>query len=899
LNSNNRSILVILGIILLTASLNGQVNNPPFDVNKVIGRVSSQRDIFNSREDEFLIDTNLVFDPAPEAQMSPSIAFDGTNYLVVWEDCRAGIGAYHIYATRVNENGDVLDPSGIFIQGDYGNSIPSVAFNGSNYFVVWRQQVEYYLNYFSWIHGALISPSGTVLSYTYHIAEFDAIAKAPSVASDGSNFLVVWYQAGDIYGARITPTGSLIERIVISNATEGQSFPEVDFDGSNYLVVWQDERNGNDIYDIYGTRVASSGVVLDTSGLAISTSTGNQMYPSVTFDDTNNLVVWQDHRSGDWDIYGTRVSFSGNIIDTAGLAISTAVSHQYSPKVAFDGVNYFVAWYDERNGSISSYDIYGTRVMQSGVVIDTGGIAISTASSQQKVPGIVVSDTNYLVVWEDWRDAGVSHYNIYGARVNASGEVMDSLGFVVSTVGNEQKVPLSTFNGSNYFIVWQEYHSTYWDIYGTRVDPYGVTLDTPSIAISTLARDQSMPSVTFGEDKHLVVWQNDNGYHNPKIYGARVDLFGVVLDTSVIVVSDVPGENPAAAFDGTNYFVVWMDRRSVWNEPDIYGTRVNQSGNVLDSLGIPISTETNKQLDPSIVFNGTNYFVVWVDKRSGSYRIYGSRVSPSGTVIDTAGIQIPAIPTASSWRPSIAYDGLKHFVVWQVFSNNSNWDIYGARVDQAGIVVDTAGFIISANAYQQEYPYVVFDGINYVVVWEETHSDSKNICGARVDTSGTVIDSFVISQQPGDQISPAIAHGSGDQLLITYSGWTDSINGKPANMMRIWGILSNDIGVEEDRELDGNVARPYLEIYPNPFSQITDIRLKITDINHKPNLTIYDVTGRLVKDFSKPLSDISNQLSDFAWDGADNAGNKLPRGVYFVKFTADNYSATKKVIFIK
>ncbi|MEO0099652.1 MAG: hypothetical protein ABIK99_03575 [candidate division WOR-3 bacterium] len=31
-----------------------------------------------------------------------------------------------------------------------------------------------------------------------------------------------------------------------------------------------------------------------------------------------------------------------------------------------------------------------------------------------------------------------------------------------------------------------------------------------------------------------------------------------------------------------------------------------------------------------------------------------------------------------------------------------------------------------------------------------------------------------------------MAHGIGNQFLITYSGWTDYINTHPANTMRIW-----------------------------------------------------------------------------------------------------------------
>ncbi|MEO0231243.1 MAG: hypothetical protein ABIM29_01745, partial [candidate division WOR-3 bacterium] len=198
---------------------------------------------------EFLIDTNVVYIPAPYEQSFPSVAFGGTNYLVVWRDSRSG--SYDIYGARVSPSGVVLDPAGI----------------------------------------------------------------------------------------------------AISTATYDQRSPSVAFDGTNYLVVWMDKRNDPNYYDIYGARVSTNGVVLDPDGIPISTAAYAQLFPSVAFDGINYLVVWEDYRSGSSDIYGARVSTSGVVLDPDGIPISTAAYWQYSPSVAFDGTNYLVVWEDHRSGS--------------------------------------------------------------------------------------------------------------------------------------------------------------------------------------------------------------------------------------------------------------------------------------------------------------------------------------------------------------------------------------------------------------------------------------------------------------------------------------------------------------------------------------------------------------------
>ncbi|MEO0087919.1 MAG: hypothetical protein ABIK90_07585 [candidate division WOR-3 bacterium] len=82
----------------------------------------------------------------------------------------------------------------------------------------------------------------------------------------------------------------------------------------------------------------------------------------------------------------------------------------------------------------------------------------------------------------------------------------------------------------------------------------------------------------------------------------------------------------AIAFDGVNYFIVWIDNRS--GSLDILGSKVSQNGAILDTSGIPISTAIYDQSSSQIAFDGNNYFVVWEDHRNSVSAIYGARVTP-------------------------------------------------------------------------------------------------------------------------------------------------------------------------------------------------------------------------------------------------------------------------------
>ena len=111
------------------------------------------------------------------------------------------------------------------------------------------------------------------------------------------------------------------------------------------------------------------------------------------------------------------------MLDTSGIAISTADSQQKVPAIAFGGADYLVVWEDLRSGL--GDDIYGARVTPAGAVLDSGGIVISSAADNQWHPAISFGGTNYLVVWEDSRS--VPQWDIYGARVASDRVVLDTL----------------------------------------------------------------------------------------------------------------------------------------------------------------------------------------------------------------------------------------------------------------------------------------------------------------------------------------------------------------------------------------------------------------------------------------------------------------------------------------
>jgi hypothetical protein len=70
-----------------------------------------------------------------------------------------------------------------------------------------------------------------------------------------------------------------------------------------------------------------------------------------------------------------------------------------------------------------------------------------------------------------------------------------------------------------------------------------------------------------------------------------------------------------------------------------------------------------------------------------------------------------------------------------------------------------------------------------------------------------------------------------------------------------------------------------ITVFPNPFTENLNITYQITGQNGA-DLKIYDVTGRLVKQFDLASSTPSNHI---IWDGVDDHGRTVPQGIYFLR----------------
>jgi TolB protein len=128
-------------------------------------------------------------------------------------------------------------------------------------------------------------------------------------------------------------TGPITQHLGICN----QSNEPASYVVSGGILIWQDRRNSN--WDIFGYP-SSSG-----QEFAVCALPSNQSQPVIA----GPIVVWVDERNGNSDIYGYNLSTG------IEFPICTSTGNQTSP--AISGTT--VVWVDDRNGNA---DIYGARL---------------------------------------------------------------------------------------------------------------------------------------------------------------------------------------------------------------------------------------------------------------------------------------------------------------------------------------------------------------------------------------------------------------------------------------------------------------------------------------------------------------------------------------------------------
>lgn len=747
-------------------------------------------------------------------QSLAALTYGGTYYFAVWEEQTAASN-FVVRGARIDSSGAALDAPAIVIATSATEPNPAVAYDGTNYRVVWLSGTTT-----PQVSTATVDPVTLTVGTASTVTSSAGQKLKPVVAAGGGTALVCWeHSGGNIECTYYTgnTASSTVNNLQVSNVTGNA--PSVTWGGAsanNFLVLYDEQANSVSA-KIRAALVDSTGVsgqqAVSTGSAASAFSAAVASHTSAT-DGSTYIAYWADFRAANagFQIWQRPISFTGTL-GTEAVIAQNANDDYLDPQAVYAGGTFFVAWDDKvYGGFFPVYGVFGGRYNAAGTGSDGpsgNGVSLSNAPPQiaqtltldgRSMRRAIATDGagHILTAWTGTSTGGVitsvSDQDVFALATDPSSAPSAVSSKVVSQQPASQRNAASASNGTVALLVWEDDRnlaSTGVDLYGLFYRLDGVPLGAGPFVICNQPRDQFQPAVAAipGGD-FLVAWadtrtQNGNGTGAVSLMATRVGADKTVRDGGGVTVmsGSFAKLTPTVAASGTGWLVAWED----WeNSPDantvaseVWGATVS-AGGVVGGAGA-ISTNA---CAPAATFDGTRYFVAYETPCSRDPMPMQSDVAAHW--VSTAGVaEGTVVPIASSTdsetAPAVASDGKQVFVAWRAQGTGGLESILGAPIADDAATLAKSPTQISSGTGPHLAPSVAFAvpatnaGVG-LVTW--IGSATQGVQAARVDDSFGLASDGVFTVQVGAMFQSTLdlatvvsfsANGNGQSHTARYT----------------------------------------------------------------------------------------------------------------------------------
>lgn len=453
-------------------------------------------------------------------------------------------------------------------------------------------------------------------------------------------------------------------------------------------------------------------------------TTTEQIYPQIAMNRYGYLALcWEDYRNGNADIFTQIYTHKGRQLvgKEANFQVNTvyADSAQQSPDIDINPRGHFVVvWEDRRSGR---YDIYARLFTPKG---DPKGEAFQVndeiADISHRFPQVAMDhDGNFVVCWVDPRFDIIP--NIYAQRFDANGQRLGG-NFRVNTPNDGISVsPKIDMNPDGDFIIaWMNNaEGGYINIYVQRYQNYGDPYDT-NIKVSNHPGQNN--SVQYHDvalqanGDYLVVWSYGFAGLNAMIYARLFQWTGAQIRSQFTVHEETdPGEHHhpnVVAIPDSGYQVVYARYQTNW---DVYTRELDDQGQPVNGVSLVTDETVQDQFLPVVGVDERGIqIIVWQDNRNDNSDIYAAR----------AGEYVPLNVTAGSGFNDIVP------IIWNpIFSDTENrtYNIYRSTLPEGPYSLLTSVNTADRPFPQLMHDYIdnsVSNNVSYYYQVESTSSES-------------------------------------------------------------------------------------------------------------------------------------------------------------------------------
>jgi len=417
--------------------------------------------------------------PVSGEQAYPVVMRWSGGFAAFWLDDAEGNPS--VMGQLFTEFGSSIAPSQVVVPGSPGRAgLWGVSF-GDTFALAWLENGQ--------IVWALTDINLALLAGPTRLDDSPDAVSSFSVVGEGTSLVPYWTD-----NRRGDPDVYTISGVRLNAEEPPQWTPSVSAVGGVCLAAWTDYRNDTgprENPDVYARIFRGSGPVGNDFPVP-TVSSGKELYPSITSTGDSFLVVWQDNRSGPYQIYGRFLDTLGNFLG-GDFALSPGSSYQTRPSAAATPTGYVVVW-EELS---SDWAIKG--------ILRPSDVELTVSSpgdvSQPRVSAL--HDGRFCVVWIQTGSAYARFYSENGVPLTPPTMVSDPTHQV-------QDVAVGATD-SLFTIAWEDIARVYARSYKPTGQPASQTI-TPS----AWERYQHRPAVaTFG-DSIALFW--DGWIDRPGLY---------------------------------------------------------------------------------------------------------------------------------------------------------------------------------------------------------------------------------------------------------------------------------------------------------------------------------------------------------------------------------------------
>jgi hypothetical protein len=737
-----------------------------------------------------------------------------------------------------------------------------------------------------------------------------SLAMAPGRVAAGAEYLV-------------TDDGSVSE----------QSRPRIAVSaGHGFVVVWEDKRYGTP--NIMLQRYDLKGIALGSNTRVNSDSLGIvHAAPAIAVDYAGQyLLTWTDYRNGTYpfgpNVYNQRLDATGSLLGVnRRLTVEPPDSLRAAPDVALalwgGGM---VVWEDYRN---RNWDIYAQRIASDGSLIGSNfKINDDAGTAQQHSPRVAVSPDGWYVI--TWYDNRAGSDDIFVQRLDSTGTHKGQNIRVNSDATNtRQAFPDVAADGVGHFtVVWVDWRNGTYpsnpDIYARKYD----TLMNPLFSDLRLNRDGSTraqrdPSVAADRLGNVgIVWA-DSGITSFDITGQMIDVDGTTREASFKphTSTDSAQVQPDIALDGRYRYTCWADNRS--GNWDVYAaiTLYNNPTLVPTPAALHFVMETGKPApEPkSLIIAHSGYNKLSFAVRSS---VPWLTVTPSeGTTIDTVSVSVTDTSLAEGTHSAVLtlvdvtnLDSSETVPVTftRTVPNNDTVRVGSAQTTIGGSAEILLTLICSDSLKNLSLPLSANAGT--VRIDSVTFSDSLPI-GTAVSFLADSAAGWVDIEADFDTsalLAPG-RHVIGSLWLTGVTAGYAAVDTTHVDTVvcrirtalgevRTPVVQAGDVTVDATTDVDEQggpptpVAYNLGQNYPNPFNGSTSITFDLPRPG-PTRLDIFNVLGQKVALVTDRFTAAGRYT--VSWDGESDAGTALPSGVYFYRLRSGSVSLVRKLVLLK